>query len=107
MTDAAGGTPFLDSLAARGLAVLVFFGCVAALGYIHRNDLFPKSRAQPSAGEDFFGRCFAERKADIANMEKQGVIKPAQAKLFQARAEALCRDLARKAEQGRGAPAPR
>lgn len=101
---ASGGGAFLDSKAARGLAVLVFLGCVAALGAIHRDDLFPESQAQATGTEDVFGKCFAQRKADIANMEKQGVVKPAQAKLFRNRAEALCRDMARKAEKGQGLP---
>lgn len=106
MSSAPDRPPFLDSAAARGLAVLVFLGCVAALGYIHRKDLFPDSRVQAPAVDDVFGKCFAQRRADIAGMEKQGVADVARTKLFLARAEALCRDMARKAEKGQ-APAGR
>lgn len=75
MSSDSGGA-FLDGKVARGLAVLVFLGCFAVLGIIHRDDLFPESQAGASGAEDFFGACFAKRKADIANMEKQGVVKP-------------------------------
>lgn len=92
---------FLDGWIARGLALLVAAGCVGVLAYIHRDDLFPREeRAMAESG--VFVRCYAERRGQIDEMVKSGVVKDAQAALFRARAEALCRDLERKA----GAAAP-
>ena len=91
-------TGFLDGLAARGIAILVFFACAGALAYIHRDDLFPEEAPAAAQAEDPFTACFAKRSADIASMLDEGAIKPAQAKLFRARAEAMCRDQVRRAE---------
>lgn len=93
-------TGVLDGVAARGVAVLVFFACAGALAYIHRDDLFPQEAPVAASADDPFAKCFAKRSADIASMRNEGAIKPAQAALFRARAEAMCRDQARKA-QGR------
>lgn len=93
-------TGVLDGVAARGVAILVFFACAGALAYIHRDDLFPEEAPVAARADDPFAKCFAKRSADIASMQKEGAIKPAQAALFRTRAEAMCRDQARKA-QGR------
>ena len=92
---------FLDRPIARVLAAVVFLGCVAALGYIERERLWPIP-ADERAADDPFGRCFAERAAQIDRMLDEGVIEPAQAELFKTRAEAMCRAEA----QGPGNAAP-
>lgn len=92
---------FLDGRIARGLALLVAAGCIGVLAYIHREDLFPTEERATVAG-GVFGRCYAERRGQIAEMVRNGVVKDARAALFRARAEALCRDMERKA----GAAAP-
>jgi hypothetical protein len=98
----AAARPFLDRPLARALALLVFVACAGALAWIHRDDLFPAGR-RVAAGDDPFGRCFAERKGDIDNMLAEGVIDEGRAALFLSRAEAMCR-----AETGGGGgpPAP-
>lgn len=95
----------LDGPAARLVAVGVALACVAVLGYIHRDDLFPPEPALTAKTDDPFQRCFAKRAADIGRMAAEGLIKVAQAALFRARAEAMCRDRARNA-QGGGATRP-
>jgi hypothetical protein len=91
----------LDRPIARVLAALVFLGCVAALGYVERERLWPLGAGE-SAADDPFARCFAERAAQIDRMQDEGVIEPAQAELFKSRAEAMCRAEA----QGPGNLAP-
>lgn len=80
--------PFLDRPVARLLAAAVFLGCVAALVYLERERLW---QAAAYGADDPFARCFAERAAQIDRMQDEGVIEPAQAELFKARAEAMCR----------------
>ncbi len=92
----------LDRPAARGLALLVFFLALTALGYVHREDLFPPPEAAVSAADDPFRLCFDQRRADIQQMLKDGVIEAGQAALFEGRAEALCRSQA----GGQGPPPP-
>ena len=81
---------FLDRPIARVLAALVFLGCVAALGYVERERLWPLGAGE-SAADDPFARCFAERAAQIDRMQDEGVIEAGQAALFKTRAEAMCR----------------
>lgn len=99
-------TGVLDGMAARGVAILVFFACAGTLAYIHRDDLFPDAPPVAAQADDPFARCFAKRSADIASMQKEGAIKLAQAALFRTRAEAMCRDQARKAEGRRDPSLP-
>ena len=82
--------PFLDRPIARMIAALVFLGCVAALVYLERERLW-QAAADGAGADDPFGRCFAERAAQIDRMQDEGVIEPAQAELFKSRAEAMCR----------------
>jgi hypothetical protein len=93
--------PFLDRPIARVLAAVVFLGCGAALVYIERERIW-QTAASESTADDPFARCFAERAAQIDRMQDEGVIEPAQAELFKARAEAMCQAEA----QGPGNPAP-
>jgi len=82
--------PFLDRAIARVLAAAVFLGCVAALVYLERSDLW-QAVADQSAADDPFARCFAERAEDINQMVADNVIDQAQAEQFKSRAEAMCR----------------
>jgi hypothetical protein len=92
---------FLDRPMARVLAAVVLLGCVAAVGYLERERLW-ETAAEGTAANDPFTRCFAERVSQIDRMREEGVVEPAQAELFQARAEAMCRAEA----QGRDNIAP-
>ena len=79
----------LDRPVARVAAFGVFLLVVAALAFMHREDLLPARQAAAPA-DDPAARCLAEREADIAQMRADGVIDDAQAALFKSRAEALC-----------------
>ena len=91
----------LDRPAARWIAVAVALAGAAALGTIHRDDLFPSEEAAAPAADDPFQACLAQRRADIEQMQADGVIDENQARLFLGRAEALCQDQA-----GGNAPPP-
>jgi hypothetical protein len=82
--------PFLNRPVARMLAAIVFLGCVAALVYLEREHLW-QAVADQGAADDPFGRCFAERAADIDQMVADNMIDQAQAEQFKSRAEAMCR----------------
>jgi hypothetical protein len=86
----AGPPQFLDRPAARLVALAVFLGCVAALAWLHRTDLFPAATMQQAAS-DPFARCFAERSAEIDGMMDEGLIDQTRAQLFKSRVEAMCR----------------
>jgi len=90
----------LDRPAARAVAFLVFLGVAGLLGWIHRDDLFPPELAAVAA-DDPVAVCFAARAADIDRMQTEGTIGAEQAKLFKARAEALCQG-----QFGRGSGPP-
>ena len=91
----------LDGKAARAVAFLVFLGCAALLGWIHRDDLWPGEDADVARDDPAAG-CIAERTADIERMVDEGLIERAQAELFTERAVGMCRDQA-----GGGAAPPR
>ncbi len=82
----------LDGPAARGTALGVFLLAAGALGWFHRDDIFPPEVA--ALADDPAAACIAERWAGIDAMAADGTIDPARAKLFKARAEALCRSQA-------------
>lgn len=94
--------PFLDRPAARGIALLVFLGCILLLAWLHRDDLLPGDPAEQAAPDDPAAPCIAERSADIQRMVDEGLIAPAQAALFRERAIGMCRDQA----GGGGSPVP-
>ncbi len=71
------------------LALGVFVPAAAALGWFHRDDIFPPEGA-PLA-DDPAAACIAERGAGIDQMAAEGTIDAARAKLFKARAQAWCR----------------
>ncbi len=76
----------LDGPAARLVALGGFLLAAGALGWFHRDDIFPPEKVANSPAE----RCIAERWAGIDAMAADGTIDAARAKLFKARAEALC-----------------
>jgi hypothetical protein len=100
MTQVPQEVSFLDRPAARicalGLAVLM----VAALGFMHRDDLFPPEQAALNP-DDPVALCLAARAADIDKMAAEGTINADQASLFKNRAEALCQ-----AQLGNSGPPP-
>jgi hypothetical protein len=79
----------LDGPAARGVALGVFVLAAAALGWFHRDDIFPPEAA--ALADDPAAACIAERGAGIDAMAADGTIDAARAKLFKSRAEAWCR----------------
>lgn len=80
----------LDRPAARLAAVGIAALCALALGYIHRDDLFPPDTASAEAATDPAALCLAERAAEIDQMVSDGIVDEARATLFKSRAEALC-----------------
>ena len=91
---------FLDRPVARVCALGIALLMAAALGWMHREDLFPPEAAAPAA-DDPVALCLAERAADIDRMADEGTISSAQAELFKSRAEALCQ-----AQVGQGGGPP-
>ena len=85
----AGPTSALDGLPARFAALGVAVLAALALGYIHRDDLFPSGSAEAIAA-DPTALCIAERSADIDRMVADGIVDEARAALFKSRAEAMC-----------------
>lgn len=96
-----GVSSALDGKAARGVALLVFIGCLALLAWIHRDDLLPGEETAGAAEDDPAAACIAERSADIARMVEEGLIGEDQAAVFRERAIGMCRDTT-----GGGPPPP-
>ena len=88
----------LDGPAARVAALAVFLLAAAALGWVHRDDIFPPEK---TAADDPVALCVAGRWAGIDGMVADGTVDTARAALFKARAEALCWA---QAGQGSGPP---
>lgn len=89
MSDPPKEVSFLDRPIARFCALGVALLMVAALAFMHRDDLFPPEEAAVKA-DDPVARCLAERAVDIDKMLADGTITAEQAALFKSRAEALC-----------------
>jgi hypothetical protein len=83
----------LDGKVARGMAFLVFLGCLGLLAYLHRNDFFPGEEQESVAENDPAATCITERSADIARMFEEGLIGEEQAGVFRERAIGMCRDV--------------
>jgi hypothetical protein len=83
------GRGALDGPAARVVALAVFLLAAGALGWFHRDDIFPPEAAPPA--DDPVAACIAERWAVIDAMAADGTIDGSRAKQFKASAEALCR----------------
>jgi hypothetical protein len=96
---------FLDTVAARIVAVLVFLVCVGALVWLNR-EAWLGIGPELSAAEQALARCIAERSGDVDRMLEEGVIGEDQAELFRSRAEAMCVAMAGGAGAGPGQPPP-
>jgi hypothetical protein len=90
VTSAPSATSALDRPSARVAAGLIVLLVLAALAWMHREDLFPSQEAAPAAADDPAARCFAERGAEVDRMRDEGTINDQQAALFKSRAEAFC-----------------
>jgi hypothetical protein len=90
MTKAPQEVSFLDRPVARLCALGVTLLMVAALAFMHRDDLFPPAQVAGPAADDPVALCLAGRAADIDKMAAEGTINADQARLFKSRAEALC-----------------
>ena len=90
MVESSQKVSFLDRPLARVCAVGIALLMAVALGWMHRDDLFPAEELAAPAADDPVARCLAERAADIDRMAAEGTISAAQASAFKGRAEALC-----------------
>jgi hypothetical protein len=95
----------LDRPDARWCAVAVFLLSAAALGYIHRADLFGKTEPAAVAANDPLGICMEARRAEIETMQREGMLKPDQAERSLGQLEPICRAQLNM-EQSSGPPAP-
>lgn len=75
----------------RAVAVVVFALCVAALVYVHRDDLLPAEAPELEEGlNPEFVKCRDERKGHVEKMLADGVIDQAKRDQFVERAVAMC-----------------
>ena len=82
---------FLDSAAARVLALVVAMAAAAVIAFYHRADLLPKRVPAADAGlNPQFVACRDERVGQVDRMRSDGVIGDAQAEIFRERAIAFC-----------------
>lgn len=102
MAEPSPEVSFLDRPVARLCAVGVALLMVAALAFMHRDDLFPPEAAEVAA-DDPVALCLAERAKDIDAMVADGTINAGQGELFKSRAEALCQS---QVGGGSGPPPP-
>ena len=87
---------FLDRPAARLCGVAVFVLCIAALVYLHRDDIWPAPVVEAAHGDDPLALCLRDRLAVIDGQLRDGILKPEQADLFRSRVDALCQAQNRK-----------
>jgi hypothetical protein len=96
---------FLDTIAARIIALVIFLVCVGALVGLNR-EAWLGIGPETSAAEQALARCIAERSGDVDRMLEEGMIGEDQAELFRSRAEAMCVAMAGDAGTGPGQPPP-
>jgi hypothetical protein len=80
---------FLDTVAARIVALAVFLVCAGALVWLNRESWLGLG-PEMSTADQALARCVAERSGDVDRMLEEGVIGEDQAELFRSRAEAMC-----------------
>jgi hypothetical protein len=92
MVDTERGRPgFLDTAAARVLALAVAMAAAAVIAFYHRADLLPKPAPGADAGlNPQFVACRDERVGQVDRMRSDGVIGDAQVEIFKERAIAFC-----------------
>lgn len=84
-------TSFADTIAARLMALAVFALCLAALGYLHRDDLFPRQPADTTIQTNpAFLECRQIRVGHVDKMLQEGVIDTVKYDRFKERALAYC-----------------
>ncbi len=77
--------------AGRFVALLVFAVCAGGLGYIHRDDLFPRPSQETTAGlNPEFVACRTERTGHVTKMLEEGVIDQVKHDQFAERAISYC-----------------
>jgi hypothetical protein len=82
---------FLDSAAARVLALVVAMAAAAVIAFYHRADFLPKPVPAGDSGlNPQFVACRDERVGQVDRMRSDGVIGDAQVEIFKERAVAFC-----------------
>lgn len=81
---------FLDSRAARVVAMVTIVCCLALLGFYHRNDLMPGAETGNAGLNPDFVHCRDDRTGDVDKMLADGVITGDQHTQFLQRALAYC-----------------
>lgn len=82
---------FWEGRGARGIALVIILICLASLGYIHRNDLFPPETKKMEAGlNPEFIKCRTTRLGSVEKMRAEKIINASQYNSFKNRALAFC-----------------
>jgi hypothetical protein len=82
---------FLDTAAARVLALAVILAAGALIAVYHRDDLLPKPVPAANSGlNPEFVACRDQRIGQVDKMRSDGVIGDAQVEIFKERAMAYC-----------------
>jgi hypothetical protein len=89
--DRRAAAHFLDRPVARWCAVAVVLLSVAALAYIHRDDLLGQTESATRAGNDPLALCMQTRSAEIQKMQQEGLLKPDQVERTIGQLEPICR----------------
>lgn len=92
--------PFLDSIFARLIALVIAVACGVVLFFLYEDEVVV-AESQTQFEQSAAAQCYAERAADIDQMLAEGMIGEEQAMLFKRREEARCATQA-----GSTAPAP-
>lgn len=82
---------FWEGRGARGMALVIILICLASLGYIHRNDLFPSEvkKAETGLNPEFI-KCQTTRLGAVEKMRAEKIINASQYDSFKSRALAFC-----------------
>ena len=83
-------TPAKAGSVGRLVAILVIVAGLAALGYIHRDDLFPREQEAAAALNPEFVKCRDERVGHVEKMLADGVIDETRHAQFKERAISFC-----------------
>ena len=82
---------FWEGAGARGISLVIILICLASLGYIHRNDLFPPEAKKVETGlNPEFVKCRAARLGSVEKMRNDKIINASQYDTFKSRALAFC-----------------
>lgn len=82
---------FWEGRGARSMALVIILICLASLGYIHRNDLFPPETKKAETGlNPEFIKCRTARLGSVEKMRTEKIINASQYDSFKSRALAFC-----------------